>query len=508
MSNEVKITVSGEDAQLLTVWQRQQAEILRNQRALLKMGESGEKAGESAGTAALKALSRFAQMATGVGTVTQAVKVLVEEILRVHEAADGAALRLEKMQRQFSVQSGLKGLELEQAQERITARAKKNAIPLDAANRAAVQLVSSGFSAQEGSGDSLDIFLQAVQASNLGDKDTTELAKASGQFLAARGLAKNGPNLKKALVAVQRLFKGTDMQLSDLSNLAGKSEAFAGVTSMEETLAVFDVLRERSSPDVASTAEKIIFSRLQGASEDPMRKGLLKRMGLKAGDVDLVGENIGTVLDRMAAGMESLPEEQRSAVMQRFFGDEAAAPAMGLIRDRGKIPGLIAMMGDEAGFLEDVAAGTSGKGAARVRAEIGKEQRVAKLDTGFTDVLNAAEELAEERGGNPYLSGIRRKTAQFTAAAGSLFFDRKTAEDFAIEGAFGSAGQRTGEFAVGMDSAGFRKEAEQRAKEAQQAQLEVLNRIAKAVEKPPVVIDPVAPAPKVPPAAAVGRADR
>src|SRR5262245_54196266 len=76
MSNDIKITVSGNDAQMFAVWQRQQAEILKNQAALVKLGEAGMRAGEQTGKAMQGAGKDAGFLTTALTGVTSSVGAL------------------------------------------------------------------------------------------------------------------------------------------------------------------------------------------------------------------------------------------------------------------------------------------------------------------------------------------------------------------------------------------------------------------------------------------------
>lgn len=88
MSDDIKISISGTDAQMVSVWQRQQAQILKNQQALIRMGEEGERAGNRVGKGvegAGKHLVSFIGAITGVGSVVGGIAVAAAALKREYD---------------------------------------------------------------------------------------------------------------------------------------------------------------------------------------------------------------------------------------------------------------------------------------------------------------------------------------------------------------------------------------------------------------------------------------
>lgn len=369
----------------------------------------------------------LASMAAGYVALPLLISRVVDANREMLEQADQASLKYDKLFRNFRVQAGLTALGGEAAQKKVTGLAIQNAVTPEFAAKAATQLVSSGFSTEDATGGALDIFLQGMKAGNMAEGDPKEMVQAFGQFLAAQGLEKNTENLKKAIVYSQRLFKTGDLEVSDLSSLAGRSQAAQGKLSLEETFGVFNTLRQKTGADKSATAFQALIDRMTGFSGDPMAVKALRKAGMKPGDTDLVGENITTALDRIAAGADRIPEEKRAAWFQDLFGREVGSPIQGLIRDRAEIPKAMEQLKDVGGFTGDVAVATSGKAAARSRFETMREQELAARDTGTVDLFNAAEQMGAEQGWSWLNRKIGRAVAETLSAMGAsdetaLFF--------------------------------------------------------------------------------------
>lgn len=389
-------------------------------RAVARANEELKKASATQQTYAQSVLANVGGMVTGylsVGAAVGSIKSIVGEVIRANremlQQVDEAGTKLDANFKKFAVQAGLQGLEREDAQSKIAALATKNAVgedPLKYATSAATQLVSSGFSVEDATGGALDATLQAAAASNLGDSDPAALVQAAGQYLSAMGMEKNAENLKEVLIGSQRLFKATDFQVSDLSQLAGKSQGLAGVIDWKQALASFDVLREKTGADTASTALKIFGDRLRGAKEDKQRTDVLSEIGLTPEAVDLQGESVSEVLDRLAGGLESVDPTRRAGLLQKFFGTEASSPIEGLIRDRDKVGQALSTIGDVEGFQRDVDIGTSGKDAALKRQQVRRETSLAALDQEDSLIRGEIEQRSLDAGEAP----ISRKTRSLT----------------------------------------------------------------------------------------------
>ena len=263
------------------------------------------------GTLSLSALGgKIAGIATAYFSVGSAISAVMAANRKWIEETEAAANRVDVSMRKVAVQGGLNAVQSKEAQKKIGDIAIETSVNPALARSGAQQLISSGFSVEDATGPALRTLLQTAVASNVKDQDPTQAAQSLGQFIEAMGLQKNAANLEKVAVGTQRLFKGTDLQLSDLSQLAGKSQSFAGRQDTEEVLATFDVLREKTGADKASTALKIFGDRLMGAKGDKEREDQLQRVGIRPENVDLQGETITEALDRIDAGMARLPVEE------------------------------------------------------------------------------------------------------------------------------------------------------------------------------------------------------
>lgn len=354
-------------------------------------------------TAVTQIASWAAQYASVTGAATTAagaIKFAAAAQADLNARANDTITKYDELIRKLRIQAGITAAQGGDAQQRLTRIASRTGTDFVTAQGASEELISQGFSAEAGTGGAAARLLETMKATNADPGQIRELAKAYAALLAATGQEKNTENLENVTRAVQRTFKGTPLQASDLVQLAPKVQGVSASVPWDEALAQFAVMREKSSPDVASTGLKIFWERLQTASGDKKSQEALTRMGLAPDQVDAIGEKPAQVLDRLAAGLEKLKPEERPVALKDLFGQEAMASASGLIRDRAKVQEFVALQRDEAGFQSDVQIGTSGAATAKGRFELQKEQYAMQSGSGDWEQRRMAAEAIRMRLGH------------------------------------------------------------------------------------------------------------
>jgi len=388
MSQNVEVTFSSNDAGVIAYLQKQQAEVLKNQERLLKMGQAGKKAGDDikkAGndsTASLQmSATQIAKLTALWGSATAVVGNYMTAVAESHKETAAVADSLDLLKRKFQVQSGIAGQPLQQAETGIEQTAIKNAVTLEQGYQAATQLVSSGFTPQEASGGSLDAFLQTMAASNLAGKnvDPTELAKAISGYLESQGMEKTAGNVSLVGQSTQRLFKSSNLQLSDLPALAKEGAALRTGLKPEEQLASFASLLDVGlDSGTAATGLRNVSQRLQTARGDDKKLATLESMGITPEQVDLVGEDFLTAIERVQSGVMKLPEAERATAIKSLFEEAGSSTFSQLAGSTGKIRDYITAQQDTAGFAQDVSVAQSGRNAAKIRLQAQIDQEAAK----------------------------------------------------------------------------------------------------------------------------------
>jgi hypothetical protein len=361
--------------------------------------------------------------------ISSAINQAYQAQIQMNQAADAANTKYDELIRKLRVQGGMSGTQGAEAQQRLTRIAAGTASGFTTAQGASEELLSQGFDVATATGGGAKRLLETIKATNAKEGDVKQITAAYSALLAATGQEKNQENLDKVTLAVQRTFKGTPLQAPDLAQLAPKIQGVSSAVPWDEALAQFAVMKEKSSPEVASTALKIFWERMQTASTDQKMVGALSQMGLTPDAVDAIGEKPAEVLDRLAGGLEKLKPEERAGAMKALFGQEAMSAASGLIRDREKVAEYRKLQGDEAGFQEDLRISTRGASAAKARAELEQEQQMLRRDASPEELMRAAELLNRDAGASEAVLGLHRQMAN----ARMLFGQDPTA---AVAGAF------------------------------------------------------------------------
>ena len=379
MTQKAEFIIEGNDQSAKAAWERQQQAINAVIGRIGQMEDKLANAQKKQDSMLSSGIGKLATMAAGFVSVQGAIGGVISANQQMIDQADAAAIKYDDLFRKINVQAGVRGLESTGMQKSIADTAIANASTIDEAAATAQQLAGAGFSTADAGGGALDAMLKLFAGTGqTGTGNAGQLTQSATQFISAMGMERTADNLERVAVAVQQSYKSGDLQLEDLTQIAAKSSGLAGKLSPEQVLGAFATIRETMGGEQASTGLKIFGERVTGAREDPMRMDLLKRMQVRADEIDLVGEDISQVLDTMAKGVERLPEKERTAVMQRFFGGEGASAATYLINNRDRIGFYEGRMGNREGFFDDASEAASGPAAQRRRLQVMRDQRAAE----------------------------------------------------------------------------------------------------------------------------------
>jgi hypothetical protein len=303
MSNDIKITISGNDAAMIAVWQRQQAEILKNQAALQKLGEKGEKAGEDISTGIDKSVESLTEFTTVAGLAAAGLKAIVKQYDDLKKRQDEAARRQTTnaaAEKKALINLGddpkLSG---DQYRKRIAKIAEKTGADTRDLHLAA----SSAFSAkgQLSSERALESVEEAAMlfpedpaaletmagaSLDLQKKNPNMTGKQATGFMAAlqgasrvKNLDQLAKNIVPAVVATQN-FGDTEEQAGELA--AGMSQAlgdFSGEITKTATVQLASQLNDslHKHKELTSTQERIEF--IQKNPNSPEARKLFARKG-------------------------------------------------------------------------------------------------------------------------------------------------------------------------------------------------------------------------------------
>lgn len=365
-----------------------------------------------------------ASMAAGYLAIPALIGGIISANKEMIEQAGVAAEKYDTLFRKFRVQASLGVLQADAAQKSILNVAGKNAFTAEQGAEAATQLVSSGFSSDQAQGPALDILLQALSASNQVGKevDAKSLAAGAAGYLNSQGQALSGENLEKTLIPVQRLFKGTNLQIADLTEFSKQAAVFDGKLTGEEQFASLAALRDVNLPAAeATTALRNFVTAVSAQKLDKKKIPLFEQLGIDPNEIDLQGENLGQVLDTLADRFEKVDPELLDSLLKKFFDKANIANVKKLVENREKIQANIALQKDVAGFNEDRDIGQSGIAAGRGRIKLKTEAVMATMDQDYDLFLEALNLEQAEQIQAGELSPFRAKVRQLGFKAASWF---------------------------------------------------------------------------------------
>lgn len=421
-----------ENIRLLDRMEQGTAEYAAQKRKVERLAEAHRKAKnevrghvKESGSLRDVTLRSSAAMVTAVGSATALVAIMKKVADATREAREATAehaVEVDTLVRRLQVQAGLGDDAAKKRGRQLLRIAKKRGVEKETAFAVETQSVSSGFK-----DDVTSEFIKGIQATNFqGPAD--ELVKATAQFLKADGKELTRANVRDLLVDVQGLFKGTDLQATDLSAFAKVQNVLSTASlSQEQSLATLTALREIMPAAEAATATRNFITALQTAGAKKTSAGALDQLGLEPGDVDFVGEEFSTVLERLNDRLAKLPAEQANIVKAQLFGRENLAAAGELIKSADKIAANVAVQNNEQQFDRDAAVAADSRVAAQNRIAIEKDIRALGKagDVAFgrredeRKIVDAFDAASDRVLANEKLSGIERAIGVISSTSAS-----------------------------------------------------------------------------------------
>lgn len=324
---DVNIKVSANVAEAIQMWKAMEAGPDGMAKALAGMGDKGTKATKEVGNELTSWIGKWVTVGAGISAATKLINDQYEAMKRLREyriqTTDSVDDAFSKFQVQAGLPSGPRADAVRNQLISIASQRHSSAIP---AIQSATALGSAGASVGDITGGGLDEFLQLVNASNEagGNVNQPELAKAMVLFLQANGRSPNREGMRDTSLAIQQLFGGTNLQLSNLARFApeaGKISQMSHMTPVEQ-LAAFSQFLGTDEEARASTAFRSGIVSLATAGATPEKARALASLGLKPGDVDFQGEDFGTVQKRLTGAFQDVAPERRNMAAKKLFGDE------------------------------------------------------------------------------------------------------------------------------------------------------------------------------------------
>jgi hypothetical protein len=425
-----EINWTSNDAQVLRTFQKVERGFDEIARRMDRVEKASNRAAQSAAGGWDKVIGSLRSTAAaliGGGSVLTAINMVSEANRKALEDAQNAAKEYDRLFRGFRIQAGLGAIEAEQAKNKIIAIGKANAVKEDVATAAAKELVGSGFAVDQATGPALQAFLKvrsAMDQQNGGAAEAGQLAGAMASYLFSQGLDKNAGNVERVGRDFFALYAKGKLQFPDFGEISKEGATFAGKLNPEEQFSAYSVLRDANlaGPEAATGLRNIVL-RLStaGAPNDRTRTDALQRLGLKPGDVDLVGESFGEAMTKIRDKLAGVPAKDRDSLLKMLFEEAGVSPAKMLmermpmyaerISDQ-TAPGVPAAMGEAAQTAQ------SGRVAAGVR--LGVKNNVARAANDAADdlVLQAIEAQYTEMDRNAVDKWVSKKVYSGLRATG------------------------------------------------------------------------------------------
>lgn len=372
-------------------------------------------------------LRQMAGVAGGYLSVQSLFSHIIGSGRRHAEEGAEASKMWDLINREFQGQAELRGLPAKRAERGIFQVAQGLGLPIEDTTRAATQLVSSEFDPALASGEGLREMLKGMVGANLAGKevDFEAMAKSVAAYMFAQGLNKNDPmQIRRLMANIQTLYKDTTLEFQDFAEFSKESAVMRGKLSQEEQLATLSGLKGLTgSGEEASTHMRNIVLRTATAAGSKEKEDGLQMLGLKPGDVDLIGEDFLTVLRRYKQALDRTPDIIDPIALKKIFEERAVTSAQFLFDNVDWISGKMEKLGEVSmdRYEKDVKFASQGINAANRRQENERKQHMAASGEDWNELMiKEANTHMLKRGWAPWIAdastGLTRMTRYMTGA--------------------------------------------------------------------------------------------
>lgn len=324
---DVNIKVTANVAEAIQLWKAMEAGPEGMAKALDSMGQKGKQSTKGLGDEVVSYAGKWLTVGTAVAAATKLINDQFEAVKRLREERNAATNSIDEVFNRFQVQARIpNGPEADRTRTQLLSIiANRKASPITGLS-SAVELGSAGASVQDILGGGLDEFLKLTTGTNAAGRnvDQAELAHAMVLFLEANGRRPNKAGMQETSLALQQLFGGTNLQLSNLARFAPEAGKIADASHMTpvQQLALYSQFLGTQDEAMGAVAMRSATMSLAAAGANPKKVKALKQMGLTPGDVDFQGEDYFAVAERLQKGFAGIKPEQRNIAAKLLFGDE------------------------------------------------------------------------------------------------------------------------------------------------------------------------------------------
>ena len=310
----------------------------------------------SAGSTGQRAFSGIASSMTGMLSVAGSVRLAFKAISSDVKAIAEANTQLNDSLNQFSkkqvveldklrIQGGLSQQQVVKQLPQINAAQRAAPVTgLSGAFAGQRQLTSSGFNAAGiKSGETLKTTFEILAATGqikATPEEVTQSIRSFSKMLSAMGKTVPTESDLKALgVKTVGLFKARDIQLPDFARFANDmSGVLSGLDgNLDDALSAFTALAEVTDASAASTGLRSFVLKAKKAGQSSGGQAALQSIGLKGDDIDLIGETLPQVLERLNKARQNVDKKTFDAALLKIFETEGFSTASALLNVAPKI---------------------------------------------------------------------------------------------------------------------------------------------------------------------------
>lgn len=305
-----------------------------------KIGQVSRRSRQSAKTGVQGLVDQVkgaANLTAAFDGVKKIISAITAEQRKLSQSIDETIPKLDEQQLKLQIQAGLTPRQVEGKIPQIRdALLNTPSADLSGAFMLQTQLVSSGFNQQDiDSGAALQTVLDLKAATNQfgeGVGDVKESVAAVAQFLKATGSETTARNIRKIGGNLTQLFEGSDIQFADLGPLAGEASTLTSKgLSTDIQLAAFSALRDVKAAPEAATGFRQVVSRMSSAGESPAKVKALESIGLTPEDIDMIGEDFTTALQRLKGAVDAVDEKTGRSAVFALFGEKGESAGNALL---------------------------------------------------------------------------------------------------------------------------------------------------------------------------------
>ena len=321
------------------------AGIMKVSAEMRKTGTVGSQAFRAVGASVSGVLS----VAGAVSLSMRAIRSDIEGITKanqglsasLNEFAKTRIVELDKLR----IQSGLSQDQVVQMLPQINAAQRAAPVTGLAGSFAGQrQLVSSGF-AEAGvkSGETLKTAFEILAATgqiNVQPEEVSKSIRSFSKMLSAMGKTiPTEADLRQVGIKTVGLFKARDIQLPDFSRFANDMSGVLGGLdgNLDDALAAYTALAEVSDAAAASTGLRSFILKAKKAGTSKGGQRALSSIGLKGEDIDLIGESLPQVLERLNKARQNVDKKTFDDALLKIFETEGFSVASSLLNVAPKI---------------------------------------------------------------------------------------------------------------------------------------------------------------------------